>query len=82
MFIGAIFKIQHYPGAESLLIAALLEQLIFALCCLYEIKKSKKTSNGEIFLWAIGLIAATTPVGLIYLLSVRKRITQSSEQTN
>ena len=78
--IGAFIKIERLPGAEYGLIIGLLLQVAFALCCLYEIKQSSKFSKGELLLWGIGLIAASLPVGLIYMLSERKKILINNEK--
>jgi hypothetical protein len=75
VLIGAFLKIQHFEGSHIVLIAGLLSQVILAFLCLYEIASSNKFSKTEQLIWLLSFIFLPILAGLIYILSVRKRIT-------
>ena len=72
--LGALFKIMHVPFAQTFLIAGVLAMVVFWFVAMYEIKSSTKIDASEKFMWFIGLIFFGSIVGLVYLLSGRKRI--------
>jgi L-asparagine transporter-like permease len=71
---GSLMKIMHWPYATEVLIIGLLSQFVFIIFSLTEISKSNKIDGTEKFMWFIGFICMGTIVGLVYILSARKRI--------
>jgi len=45
LFVGTLFRLQHWPGGSVVLIASLAVQAIFFLLVVIEIISSKKASN-------------------------------------
>jgi len=56
LIIGAMFKIQHWPGGRLLLSIGLLISLIYIVIGLIEIYKTESKSLFEKLSWIIGLI--------------------------
>ncbi len=51
--IGILFKIQHYPGAELMIGAGLLLEVLFVILVLTEIITSKKAAKNLKILWVM-----------------------------
>ena len=74
VIVGALFKIMHYPYSQLLLIIGFVSMLVFWYVAISEIKSSTKIDGSEKFMWIFGLIFFGSFIGLVYLLSARKRI--------
>ena len=74
ILIGAVFKIMHFPYAELLLEISIVSYLIFAALALYEIYQSNKIETLEKVMWTIGLLFLGSIIGILYLVTGRKRI--------
>jgi type IV secretory pathway component VirB8 len=70
-------KILHLPGAEELLIVAVVSNGVFVVSALIEVWRSVRIDKNEKIMWTIafvfmGLLGAIA--GIVYLLLGRKRI--------
>jgi hypothetical protein len=70
-------KILHLPGAEELLIVAVVSNGVFVVSSLIEVWRSVRIDKNEKIMWTIafvfmGLLGAIA--GIVYLLLGRKRI--------
>lgn len=74
IIIGALFKLMHWQGSETMLILGLTSQAVLAFGCLYEIFRSKKIELHEKIMWLVGFIFLSVIAGFIYIISARKRI--------
>ena len=72
IIIGAMFKIQHWPGGGILLSIGLLTSLIYIIIGLIEIYKTENKSLMEKLFWIIGFIIVPWIVGFIYYYSELK----------
>ena len=71
---GAYLKILHINGADILLATGLVAGLIFIISSLYEIITSKRISSNEKAMWTVGILLMSGVIGIVYLLSGRKRV--------
>jgi hypothetical protein len=69
-----VFKLNHISANEWLFDAAVLSQLLYAIPCMLEVRRSVRISRGEKTTWIIGLLCATIIAGGVYIFSARKRI--------
>ena len=74
VLVGSLFKIMHYPNADILLIMGLICSLILIITGIYEVRTSKRISGSEKTMWTIGFLFMSGIVGIVYVLSGRKRI--------
>lgn len=74
IFVGAIFKLQHWNYASTLLTIGLISLALFVITAIIEIMGSKKIDGAEKFMWTIGLLFFGAITGIVYLLSARNRI--------
>lgn len=75
--VGAFMKIVHLPGAEELLIVAVVSNGVFVVSALTEVWRSIRIDKNEKIMWTIafvfmGFLGAIA--GIVYLLLGRKRI--------
>ncbi len=82
VFFGAFLKILHQHNANVFLIIGLLAQCFFIFLVIREVVLSHQIKTNEKVMWVIGIIFMSSIVGLVYLLSARKRIAHPSTQTN
>jgi hypothetical protein len=73
-FIAALIFALFASPVEPLFIIAIIATLIFMLTAIYEVTSSNRISRREKIIWIIGFVLMNTIVGLIYLLSERRRI--------
>jgi len=66
ILIGALFKIQHHPGAPDFLITGILLSLIYIVIALTDIYKDNKISLPGKAAWLICFILITWIAGLYY----------------
>ena len=66
IIIGAIFKIQHWPGAEILLSIGLLINLIYIIIGLIEVYKTNDKPFIEKLFWLLGFIMTPWIIAVIY----------------
>jgi hypothetical protein len=76
MFIGAVMKISHMEYASIFLIIGILSSIFYVVVGIYEVKNSNRISSSKKVLWIIGFILFSFIVGLLYLISGRKKIVQ------
>ena len=69
---GAVFKIQHWPGSSPLLLIGVFTSLIYIVIGLSEIYKTESKSVIEKLFWLIGFIVFSPLTGLIYYYSALK----------
>lgn len=69
--VGAMLKIQHWPGGRLLISIGLLISLIYIVIALVEIYKANKSLT-EKLLWLVGFLMLSWIVGLIYYYSELK----------
>ncbi len=74
LIIGSFFRIMHWPSATLLLMLGIIILVFFLLISMFEIINSKKIDGTEKFIWITGLLFFGLIIGLIYILSSRKRI--------
>jgi len=76
MVIGAVMKISHWEYASIFLIIGILSSIFYVVVGIYEVKNSNRISSSKKVLWIIGFILFSFIVGLLYLISGRKKIVQ------
>jgi hypothetical protein len=74
VILGALMKITHLPGAETLLIIGILGHVVFIVFALNEVWNSIRIEKGEKIMWTISFIFSGTLGPLIYILLGRKRV--------
>lgn len=65
---GAMFRIMHYAGAETLLVIGVLTWLVFIITALYEVQSSATINRTEKLMWTVGFILIAGITAIIYLL--------------
>jgi len=73
-FIAAMLFVWYGSAIEPLFIVAIIASIIFIVTAIYEVNSSNRISSKEKTLWTIGFLLANTIVGIIYLISGRKRV--------
>ncbi|WP_162425621.1 GldL-related protein [Pontibacter pudoricolor] len=73
--VGALFKIMHWPGSDSILLSAIGIWIVFILLALQEIISSTNINKSEKIMWAFGMLLMSGIVGVVYMLVGRRRIT-------
>ena len=74
LLLGALMKITHLPGAETLLIIGILGNLVFIVSALNEVWNSIRIEKGEKIMWTIAFFFIGTLGTIIYILLGRKRV--------
>jgi len=72
--LGALMKITHLPGAETLLIIGILGNVVFIVSALNEVWTSIRIEKHEKIMWSVSFIFIGTLGSLIYILLGRKRV--------
>lgn len=72
IFIGILFKIMHWPWADSIRDIGYLIGLIFGSIGIYKIYQSKNLTKTNKVLWSFGLIFFGWIVGIIFYKKVIK----------
>lgn len=72
-FIGAIFKIQHYPGASLLLLGAILIALIYVFLGIRNVWSKTDKNLVEKIMWTIGFLLFSWITGLAYYITEVKK---------
>ena len=76
--IGAVMKIMHQPGADTLMMVSLVAFAIFIALAIYEVVSSPAFSRSEKVMWVVALIFFSGIAGLIYLLAGRRHLRRPS----
>jgi hypothetical protein len=71
---GAVLKIMHAPGADSLLVAAMAFNILFVILAIIEVRRSQRIPFHEKTMWTVGFILFSGIAGLVYLLMGRRRV--------
>ena len=71
---GAMFRIMHYAGAETLLVIGVLTWLVFIITALYEVQRSATINRTEKLMWTVGFILIAGITAIIYLLFGRRKV--------
>ena|ERR1035437_5521018 len=71
---GVFLMIYHRAGADIIMTIGILFYLIFVISSISEVLKNQTVSKSEKNMWINGIILIAPIVGLIYILSGRKRI--------
>ena len=79
---GAVLKIMHSNFAELFLQISIGFYLVFAALVIYEIYQSCNIETVEKIMWTIGILFLGSIVGLLYLVTGRKRIENNLTNTN
>ena len=79
---GTVLKIMHAPFADLLFQISFAFYLVFAVLALYEVFQSSRIEKNEKFMWTIGFIFLGTLVGILYLVTGRKRIVNNFTNEN
>lgn len=74
VMLGALMKITHLPGAETLLIIGFLGNVVFIVSALNEVWTSNRIEKGEKIMWTIAFFFIGTLGPLIYFILGRKRV--------
>ena len=72
--IGAMMKISHWEYSSFFLIVGILSNILYIVVGIYEVNNSSRISSYEKLLWIIGFIMFSFFVGLIYLISGRRKV--------
>jgi uncharacterized membrane protein HdeD (DUF308 family) len=72
--LGAILKIMHGQGGETLIIISLLLLLVFIISASREVSASVKIPSSEKSMWIIGFVCLSLIAGLVYLKQGRRRV--------
>lgn len=78
---GALMKIIHWSGSDSLILIGLACLLAFLILTFKEISYTKEIKENDKLLWYVGLISFTTVVGLLYILTKRNNISNQNKLT-
>ena len=79
---GTVLKIMHAPFADLLFQISIAFYLVFAVLALYEVFQSNRIEKNEKFMWTIGFLFLGTLVGILYLVTGRKRIVNNFTNEN
>jgi hypothetical protein len=71
---GAFMLINHIHFAHYILLTGVVSILFLIILCLLEISNSSKIDKSSKFLWFFGLLTFPTLAGLLYILSIRKKL--------
>jgi hypothetical protein len=74
VMLGALMKITHLPGAETLLKIGILGNVVFIVSALNEVWTSIRIEKGEKVMWTIAFFSIGTLGSIIYFLLGRKRV--------
>ena len=74
IIVGTLLKILHQPFGELILIIGVACAISYSVLCLFEIFSCNRIDTSEKIMWIVGFLFFNTIAGLIYILSVRKRI--------
>ncbi len=72
--LGALLKIMHSQGGETLIIISLLLLLVFIITASREVIASVKIPSSEKSMWVIGFVCMSLIAGLVYLKQGRRRV--------
>ena len=75
---GAFMKILHFASSDTMINLGLIIGLIFIVAAIFEVVTSKRINNSEKTMWTIGFILLSGLVGLIYIISGRRRVIANS----
>ena len=78
--VGAMFKILHYPHAETFILFAIIALMSYALPVLLEIVRSTRIGIPEKLMWITSILCLTPLAGYLYVFKARKRIANSELQ--
>jgi len=74
VMLGALMKITHLPGAETLLKIGILGNVVFIVSALNEVWTSIRIEKGEKVMWTIAFFSIGILGSIIYILLGRKRV--------
>jgi len=74
VIILVIFRLQHISATETIFLAAMASQLMYAIPCMIEISRSTRIPRFEKVTWFIGMLFITVVAGGLYIFGARKRI--------
>lgn len=69
-----LFRVQHIPNTDTIFLAALISQLLYAIPCMFEIIRSTRIPRFEKITWFTGMLCITVVAGGLYIFGARKRI--------
>jgi TM2 domain-containing membrane protein YozV len=72
--LGAVLKIMHQQGGESLLIISLVLLLVFIITASREVIASIKIPSSEKSMWIIGFVFLSLIAGIVYIKQGRRRV--------
>jgi TM2 domain-containing membrane protein YozV len=72
--LGALLKIMHGQGGETLLIISFLLLLVFIITASREVNASVKIPSSEKSMWIIGFVFMSLIAGIVYLKQGRRRV--------
>ena len=78
-FVGAMFKILHYPNSDTFILMAIIAMMAYSLPVLLEIFRSTRIDITEKLMWITGMLTLTPIAGYLYVFKARKRITNSEQ---
>lgn len=78
--VGAIFKINHYPNGETIILFAIFAMMAYSLPVLLEIFRSTRIGTSEKLMWITGMLCLTPLAGYLYLFKARHRIANSEQE--
>lgn len=73
LIVGFLFKIQHYPGGNMLMIIGYILSIVYIVIALYDIFISNEIDLLEKGAWLIGFILITPITGLYYYFTMMKK---------
>jgi hypothetical protein len=71
-FLGAIFKVMHFPMVLFLLVPGIIFSIIAIVLGLIEVYNSPRADKADKIMWTIALIFMNGIAGLIYLFARKK----------
>lgn len=72
--IGAIMKILHYDGSDTLMMVGFIGSALFACMAIYVVVSGKAFCRSEKIMWTMALIFLGSLGGLIYILAGRRQL--------
>lgn len=72
--IGAMLKILHLSGGESLLGLALLMTIAYVIIAIYQIRNSDDYTTNQKLRWTSGFILFPVIAGMLYFLKGRQKV--------
>jgi len=72
--IGAFFKIQHWPNAQTLLVIGILSTIGYIIRGIYEVQTCAKLPKSEKIMWTVGFIFFGFITGIVYILQGQRRM--------